>query len=194
MCGSEGDDSLPLPSLVLLGFSIGLAAALAARADLCLSPRPAIVSKACTAYGIFVGLILVPISIYFYAFHGDWALLYVVDSRHIPSAFALLCFLLEGLIGLGGFLLGAAWVRTQREGWAFGAASISVLAALAVIFIGWERLSQVGSYEQFHGQYGLESYGSGAVFQGTLTMGLIFVLGAAYLLVRLFTTGRQMGL
>jgi hypothetical protein len=31
--------------------------------------------------GIFVGLILVPISIYFYAFHGDWALLYVVDSR-----------------------------------------------------------------------------------------------------------------
>ena len=85
-------------------------------------------------------------------------------------------------------------MRTQREGWAFGAASISVLAALAVIFIGWERLSQVGSYEQFHGQYGLESYGSGAVFQGTLTMGLIFVLGAAYLLVRLFTTGRQMGL
>jgi len=185
---------LPLPSLVLIGFSVGIAAALAARADLCLSPRPALLSKACMAYGVFVVFILLPISIYFYAFHGDWALLYVVDSRNIPSAFALLCFLMEGLIGLGGFLLGAVWVRSQHEGWAFGAASFTALLALAVVFIGWSRLSQVGSYEQYHGQYGLQAYGGGTVFQGTLTMGLVLLLGTVYLLVRLFTTGRQAGL
>ncbi|MCB9709172.1 MAG: hypothetical protein H6714_10330 [Myxococcales bacterium] len=182
---------MPLPSLVLLGFSVGLAAALAARNDLCLSPRPAIISKASMAYGIFVAFLLVPISMYFYGFHGDWALLYLVDSRRIPSAFALLCFAIEALIGLGGFLLGAVWVRTQRDGLAFFAASAAAIGALAVVFLGWDRLSSVGTYEQYHGQYGLQPFGNGPVFQGALTMGLVLLLGAAYLLVRLFTAGRQ---
>lgn len=183
-----------MPTLILLGFSIGLAAALAARGDLCLSPRPALFSRACGAYCIFLVLVLIPQTAYFYVFHGDWSLLYTVDTAMVPSAIVLLGFIVQALLGVSGFLLGALWVRAHREGLVLAAAGVGTLAALALVLVFWNRLSVVGSYAQFQGQFGLSSYGSGAVFQGTLTMGLVLALGAAYLLVRLFSSGRQIGL
>ncbi|QQR91847.1 MAG: hypothetical protein IPJ88_09180 [Myxococcales bacterium] len=185
---------MPVPTLVLLGFSTGLAAALAARGDLCLSPRPALFSRACGAYFIFMLLVLLPQTAYFYIFHGDWSLLYLMDTATIPSALVLLGFMLQILIGLAGFLLGAFWVRGHREGLVLAMAGVGALGAIALVLVFWNRLSVVGSYAQFHGQFGLTSYGSGAVFQGTLTMGLVLGLGVAYLLVRLFSAGRQLGL
>jgi len=182
---------MPMPTLLCLAFASGVAAALAGRSELRVSPRPALLTRTAGAYGLFAGLVLVPITIYFYVFHGDWFLLYLIDVRRVPSAVALVGFILEVLIGAGGFAAGAALVRGQRERVATGLAIAACAGALAVVVAGRDRLSVVGSYAQFQGGFGLEPYGSGTLLSGTIVMTLILGLGVAYLLFRLHAGGRR---
>jgi hypothetical protein len=182
---------MPLPTLLCLAFASGVAASIAARSELRVSPRPSLLTRSFGAFVLFVVLTLVPISVYFYAFHGDWFLLYLVDVRHVPSAVALAGFLVEGLVAAGGFAIGAVFVRGQRETAAGVLAGTAVVASVGAAFLARTRLEQVGSYAQFHGGFGLSPYGSGALLQGTILMSVLFVLGLGYLLWRVTTGARR---
>jgi len=184
---------LPQPALLLLALASGVAAAIAARRELRVSPRHALLSRGFGAYMLFAVLVLVPISVYFYVFHGDWSLLYWVDVSRVPSAVALIGFLVEAAVGAAGYLLGAALVRSQRDTIGGGVVGGCVLAAIAIVGIAHERLSVVGSYAQYRGGFGLEPYSGGAVFRGTLLTLALLVAGLAYLLVRLHFGGRRGG-
>lgn len=175
---------MPFTTLLLLSFAMGLAAALAGAHELRLSPRHALLTSSFFAFVAFVGLLLVPASIYFYVFHGDWFMLYLVDVRHVPSALALLGFVLEALLGVAGFSVGASLVRNQHAPWVSGGFGLSALLAVAVVPLCHDRLRVVGTYAQFRGGFGLTTYG-GALLQGTLAMGLLLVVGGAYLVYRI---------
>ena len=70
---------MPHPTVLFLAFATGLAAAIAGRSELKISPRPALFTRSALAFLIFDFLVLVPASAYFYVFHGDWFLLYALD-------------------------------------------------------------------------------------------------------------------
>ena len=181
---------MPLPSIVLLALGIGVAAALAGGSELRLSPRHALLTSAFQAYAGFLCLLLVPISVYFYVFHGDWFMLYAFDVRRIPSAIALVGFMLEVGVGVVGFSIGAVLARSQRDGSGLALVAASVIMAAAVLFLWPERLSVVGTYAQFHGGFGLQRYG-GLLMQGGLSMTGFLVFGAAFLLLRLRASRRR---
>jgi hypothetical protein len=163
---------------------MGLAAALAGAHELRLSPRHALLTSSFFALIAFLGLLLLPVSVYFYVFHGDWFMLYLVDVRSVPSALALIGFLLEGLLGVLGFSLGASLVRNQHASWAAGVLGLCGVLALAVIAVVPERLRVVGTYAQFRGGFGLTSYG-GTLMQGTAAMGVLLLAGGAFLVYRI---------
>jgi hypothetical protein len=175
---------MPLPTLVFVAFGVGVAAALLGGAELRESPRHAAFTSTFKAYAMFLTLVVLPASVYFYVFHGDWFLLYALDVRRIPSAVALLGFLVEGGLGIAGFALGSQFARTQRTTLGFVVAVACAMAAVAVIVMCRERLSVVGTFSQYRGDFGLQSYG-GALMQASLIMGSALVYGAAYLLVRI---------
>jgi hypothetical protein len=175
-----------------VSFASGVAAALAGRVELRISPRPALLTRVFGAYLLFAGLLLIPVSVYFYVFHGDWFLLYLVDVRKIPSAVALLGFLIEMALGASGFLAGAGLVRSQRDTAAGVLLGLAVVAAGAVVPAAVDRLALVGSFAQYQGGFGLEPYGSGPLLQGTLVMGLILLVGLGFLLLRIHMGGRKM--
>lgn len=182
---------MPLPSLLAFAFASGLAAAIAARVELRVSPRPPLLTRSFAAWALYAFLVLVPVSVYFYVFHGDWFLLYTFDVRRIPSAVAMLGFLLEAGLGAAGFLFGASLVRSQREVMAGGILGLSVLVALAPPVLAQDRLSLVGSFAQYRGGFGLESYGQGALFAGTVVMCSLMLAGFAFLLARLHYAARR---
>lgn len=175
---------MPFTTLSLLGVGIGAAAAVAGSTELRVSPRPALLSDCFAAYGAFMVLLLLPISAYFYLFHGDWFMLYTVDVRNLPSALVLLGLLAEAGLGVLGFLGAAICVRNARVAWALTLAAACAVAAVSVVFIVPERLRVIGTYRQFWGGFGLDPYG-GSLLQGALAMGSFLVYGAAYLLVRI---------
>jgi hypothetical protein len=129
-------------------------------------------------------LLLLPISAYFYLFHGDWFMLYTVDVRNLPSALVLVGVVVEAGLGLLGFFAAALCVRNARMGWALSLVAACAVAAVGVVFVVPERLRVMGSFRQYWGGFGLEPYG-GSLFHGALAMGIFLVYGAAYLLVRI---------
>ena len=182
---------MPLPTALLLTFATGLLSALAGRAEIKLSPKHALLTKAFGAFMLFVCCVLVPVTVYFYVFHGDWFLLYLVDSSLIPSAIALLGFIAQALIGIAGFSVGASFLRTQRE------TSAAVLAGLAV-FVGGlipallhDRLSVVGTFAQFDRSFGLVDFSQSSLFFGVFGMNAIAVLGLVFLLGRVWLGERR---
>jgi hypothetical protein len=163
---------------------MGAASALAGANELRVSPRPVLLSDSFAAFVAFMLLLVLPVSLYFYVFHGDWFMLYTVDVRRVPSALALFGFAVELAIGLIGFAAAALCVRTSRASWAMAAVGLSLLAALSVVFVCPERLRVVGSFRQYKGGFGLASYG-GALLQGALAMGGLLTAGASFLIVRI---------
>lgn len=182
---------MPLPSLLAFAVATGLAAAVAARVELRVSPRPPLLTRSFAAWSLFAAFVLVPVSIYFYVFHGDWFLLYTVDVRRIPSAIALVGFLLEGALGAAAFWVGAGLVRSQREEVAGGLVGIALLLAGGVPFVAQERLSMVGSFAQYAGGFGLEPYGAGALSTGSVVMGVLLLAAWVFLLARVHFAARR---
>ena len=175
---------MPLPTLVFLAFGIGLSAALLGAAELRISPRHALFSSSFKAFALFLVLLVVPVSVYFYVFHGDWFLLYSVDVRRVPSALALLGFVAEAGLGVLGFMLGSAFARAQRMGAGYAIAAACAPLAVAVAFVWPERLRSVGTFAQYRGDFGLTPYG-GPLMQAGIAMGCVLAVGASFLLVRI---------
>lgn len=174
---------MPLPLFAFLAVAAGVATAFAGGNELRLSPRHALLTSTFFAFACYLGLLLVPASAYFYIFHGDWFLLYAFDMRLIPSAIALVGFMLLALLGVLGFSLGAGLARSQRTGTGGAAIGVCVVAAVAVAIGLRDRLGLVGSYAQYRGGFGLEPYG-GTLLQGTLAMAGYLVLGLVFLLLK----------
>ncbi|MBN1654075.1 MAG: hypothetical protein JXA30_09885 [Deltaproteobacteria bacterium] len=150
-----------------------------------MSIRPVLLTNSFFVFVIFISFVLVPASVYFYLFHGDWFLLYSINVQRIPSAVALLLFVLEAAIGFFGFLIGAILARGQQLSYGYFLIGTSVLASLSVLFVCPERLAVIGSYAQYHGDFGLQSYGSSVVMKGTLAVGTILIIGIVFLITSL---------
>lgn len=185
------NDPVPLPTLISLAFAIGMAAALAARVELRVSPRHPLLTRSFGAYVLFASLVLVPISVYFYVFHGDWFLLYTFDVRQIPSAVALVGFVAEIGIGALGFLFGTLMVRNQRETLGGVMLGLAFLSAGIVMLVAEDRLRVVGSFAQFTGGFGLEPFADGPLMHGSIAMGGILTVAVAALLLRIATSGQR---
>lgn len=155
-----------------------------------MSPRPIVLTRGFAAYVSYACLVVVPISVYFYVFHGDWFLLYMVDVNRIPSAIALIGFVGQAGLGALGFLFGALLVRNQREVVVGVIAAVVTIAGAALVLVYADRLGQVGTHAQYHGQFGLEAYTDGPLLTGALAMGGISLAGLGFLVARLWLTGR----
>lgn len=156
-----------------------------------MSPRPIPLTRAFVSYLSYACLVVTPVSVYFYVFHGDWFLLYVVDVQRIPSAVALVGFVAQAGLGAFGFVLGAILVRNQRETITALLAALVLAVGTATVFLYKDRLAQVGTHAQFHGQFGLEAYEDGPLMTGGLTMAALALVGLGFLLARLWMTGRS---
>lgn len=189
--GNRSGPSLPLPTLVCIAFASGIAAAWGGRIELRLSPRPALFTRSFAAYASFAALLLIPITIYFYVFHGDWFLLYLVDVATIPSAVAMLGFVVELAVGAAGFVVGSTLVRMQRDGSTLIASIGALVLGVGVPLAVPDRLMVVGTYAQFEGGFGLQAFGGGPLLQGGVVMAVLLFGGLAYLLGRLQLHGRR---
>jgi hypothetical protein len=137
------------------------------------------------AYGIFVGLVLVPTVVYFYVFHGDWFLFYWVDTRRAPWVWGLVAILLVLGASFVGFRFGAALCRASRDAAARRITVAAALMGLAVWPLGWDRLSVVGSHRQFARDYGLEGFFSSPAFYSGLVMLVVALAAFVWMVLRI---------
>ena len=162
---------MPLLFLLLIAFATGALSAHAGRDEVRQSAEPIWRWEAFLAYAMFVGFVLLPTAIYFYVFHGDWFLHYLIDTGSARWAWGLLaCFLVLGAAALG-FRVGATLCRASRDRAVLRITLGVFVAALAVWPLCWQRIALVGSYRQYTRDYGLtEFFASPAFYSGVVTL------------------------
>lgn len=180
-----------LPISFLLAYVTGIIASLSARAELRGTPRPALGTSGFRAFATYVLLVLVPSTVYFYAFHGDWFLLYLLDSTTVPSAVALLLFVVEAGVGAVGFVSGAHLVRMQRESLAIAIALLTTVVAVALLFALRDRVATVGTYAQFHGTFGLKPWVESPLLPAVVLFATILLVGLVHTCIRTHWGGRR---
>ncbi len=176
---------LPLLFLLFVAIATGALSAYAGRDEIRHSGEAMWRSEAFLAYGLFVGLVLLPTVIYFYVFHGDWFLFYWIDTERARWVWGLVAVLLLFGAAFAGFRLGVAFCRASRDVAARRITLAAGLMALAVWPVAWERLSVVGSHRQFTREYGLLDFFSSPTFYSGLAMLVAASVAFAWLVYRI---------
>ena len=171
---------MPLLFAPFVGFLVGLGLAWAARADIGNDDGPLFASRPFAVAGGLACFVYAPLVAYFAAFHGDWAYLYLVDWRRVPSAVDLALVLVAGASVPLGTIVALPAARARRLG-----SLVRIGAAPAVVVCGlfaWgaRRLVVSATYAQFHGDFGTQSIASSALGRGILWMGIVGVLGIGW--------------
>lgn len=181
-----------LPISFVIAYTSGIIASLASRAELRGTPRPALATSGFKAFATYVLLVLVPSTVYFYAFHGDWFLLYLIDATSVPSAVGLLLFVVEAIVSAVGFASGAHLVRMQRESLAVAMASLTAMLGMGLLLVLRERVATVGTYAQFHGTFGLKPWLESPLLPAVVLFSTLLVVGLVHACVRTHWGGRRM--
>jgi hypothetical protein len=176
---------LPLLFLLFVAIATGALSAYAGRDEIRHSSEAMWRTEAFLAYGLFVGLVLLPTVIYFYVFHGDWFLFYWVDTRRAPWVWGLVAVLLSLGASFVGFRIGAALCRASRDAAARRTTVVAALMALAVWPLAWERLSVVGTHRQFTRDYGLLGFFSSPAFYSGLAMLIVTTAAFVWIFFRI---------
>jgi hypothetical protein len=171
--------------LLLIAIATGALSSYAGRDEIRHSGEAMWRSEAFLAYALFVGLVLTPMALYFYVFHGDWFLFYWVATHRAPWVWGFVSVALLLGAAFAGFSLGATLCRASRDSAARRFSVVAVISALAVWPAAWRRLSVVGSQRQFVRDYGLVPFESSAPFFSGAVMLLILCVAFGWLVYRI---------
>ncbi len=171
---------MPIPFAPLVGFLIGAGLAWAGRSELASQDGPLLASRPFMVVAAFAALVYAPVVAYFVAFHGDWAYLYVVPWRRVPSAVDLALVVLSGASVPAGTLLASSAARARRLGTLVRLGAGPALVTLALLSWSARRLTLSGTYAQFHGDFGTETVASSALGRSVLFMAIVAALGIAW--------------
>jgi hypothetical protein len=98
----------------------------------------------------FEGIILAPVSLYFYAVYPDWAWMFFVDPHRLPWGVSALVLLAYVAALVGGYLAGWALARAHRDRLLYGALAVSSLVLLVFLTAARARLWSSGTFAQYH--------------------------------------------
>lgn len=100
---------------------------------------------------IFLGIVLVPTTLYLYWAHPAWSWLYLVDPGSVPGLAVVPVVVGVGGIFVGGWYLGARLIRLDR-GQVAGYVALGGMALfLLLLLLLRGRLGTYGTYAEFRG-------------------------------------------
>lgn len=176
---------MPLVFLLFISFATGVSAAYAGRDEVRLRLEPMWRMESFSAYLLFVAFVLVPTTIYFYVFHGDWFLFYLADTDTAPWLWGILAVVLQLGFAAAGFRLGVALCRASRDALARRATFAALLVGIAIWPLVWNRLRAVGSYRQFARDYGLVPFLSSPACYSGIAILIIGVIAFLWVMARI---------
>jgi hypothetical protein len=175
---------MPLPLVALVALSIGALFAHVARAELAHEDAPIVSSRPLAIVVAFAGLVFLPAVAYFAAFHGDWAYMYFVAWRRVPSAIDLAVVLACTALVPAGFVVAAPFARTKRREIvvALIASPATLAAILAIVF--QHRVGTSATFAQFKNGFDTEPVAHAALGRAML-VAIAVTTAAALWTVRL---------
>lgn len=144
---------MPLPFLFPAAVVLGMCHALFAERAL----RHAGQERMLFAAALFGAAIVLPVEAYLLHDYADWAYLYLLEPRRIPSAIDLILLLLAAATVPAAAWLGARWLAQDTKYRVLRTVLGLGTSSLVVGLIAWRRLTHFGTHAQYTGNYGLRS-------------------------------------
>ena len=133
---------------------------------------------------MFVGIVVVPFTLYLYAAHPAWMWMYLVDPDRVPGLALIPFLVLHGGMVVAGWYTGARLVRSNKTRAAIYSAGGGAALVLLMVIPLWGRLGLYGTYEAFIDQP-TRALPIMEVKLGYVLVALILGAGAAALFVAL---------
>ncbi len=181
---------VPLPLAPLIGLALGVAFAWIARTELSRADARLLETRGLRIVIGFAALVFAPVAAYFALFHGDWAYLYLVAWRRVPSAVDLALVGAAGASVVGGFAMAAPFARAGKLPVLGGMFGVPTVLFLLLLLALQRRLGTSASFAQFHGGFGTEPITRTELGRGMLWMLAVLSLGVAWC-VRLLRMGAR---
>ncbi len=180
---------MPLPLAALIALSLGALFAHVARAELSQSDAPIVSSRPLAIAAAFGGFVYLPAMAYFAAFHGDWAYMYFIAWRRVPSAIDLAFVLACAALVPAGFIAAAPLSRAGRRGVVIAmiAAPVGLASVLAIAFE--RRVATSASFAQFMNNFDTHPVAASALGRAMLVT-IVVTAAASLWCVRLLRTPR----
>ncbi len=159
---------MPLPLAALVALALGALFAHVARGELAQTDKPLLASRPMGIAIGFAAFVYAPAIGYFAAFHGDWAYLYLVPWRRVPSALDLVLVIACAALVPAGFLIAAPFARGKRRSavMALIGAPAGVTALLALVF--QHRLATSATFAQYAHDFGTQPTSATALGRAVL--------------------------
>jgi len=159
---------MPLPLAALVALSLGALFAYVARSALAQIDGPLWSSRPTTIVAAFAGFVYLPALSYFAAFHGDWAYMYFIAWRHVPSAIDLAVVAMCAALVPLAFMLAAPFARARRGPVVIAMmATPSACAALLAVVLQ-RRLTTNATFVQFSHDWGTHPAAASALGKAML--------------------------
>ncbi len=141
--------AMPLPLAALLALSLGALFAHVARSELAQSDASIFSSRPIAIASAFAAFVYLPSIAYFTAFHGDWAYMYFVAWRRVPSAIDLAFVVFCAALVPAGFLIAAPLSRARRREIVIALVATPAALAIFAAVIFEKRLATSATFAQF---------------------------------------------
>jgi hypothetical protein len=98
----------------------------------------------------FVGVVLLPVTLYLYVAHADWTWMYMVDPADVPGLALVPILVLHGGAVVGGWYLGTTLLRAGKQQVVWGLLGGGGVTVVALVFALRDRLFTYGTHRDFH--------------------------------------------
>ncbi len=171
---------MPLPLAALIALSLGALFAYVARATLAQLDGPLWSARPTMLVVAFAAFVYLPALSYFAAFHGDWAYMYFVAWRRVPSAIDLAIVVACAALIPVAFVVTAPFARARKNPTVIGMmAAPAVVAALLAIVLQ-KRLTTNASFIQFSNDWGTHPAAASALGKAMLVAIAATAMGALW--------------
>ncbi len=181
---------MTIPALIVINLLVGASVAFSARIQIRTLQRPVFTTRYFSALMILEAMILLPVGIYFYAFYPDWSWMYMVDSTQVLAPVEIMAMAAYPISGAMGYLVGYYSAKGGSDWVTILFMCFMGLGLFGLFIAAYDKVSLLGTYDQFHRDVGLKGFASTSMLSSTLLAGAGVGTCWFYLLLRFFQEGR----
>ncbi len=167
---------MPLPFAFLTAILFGLSFAIGARGE---NPESGGVFRTTVLTAGFSAFVFLPVISFFVGFHGDWAYVYAVPWKKIPSAVDVVLLSLAAALIPATFRIASSAVERGRADRVLRAALPVSLLTIALAISCEKRLAVSATYVQYHAAFGVVPIGQSSLGRAVLIAWLALAAGSA---------------
>jgi hypothetical protein len=181
---------MTIPGFIVLSLLMGASIAFSARLQIRALQRSVPYNRYLNALLLLEVLLVVPAGIYFAAFYPDWSWMYLVDARNLPTGLSVMAIASYPVAAALGYLVGYFSARCASD-WVTVIFLLFVAFSLVMLFVmSGDKVSSLGTYEQYHRNVGLKSFASTSLLPSTFLAVACFCASWGHLLYRFSREGR----